>query len=121
GVGSRWRVARSHNDTVPPVPSLLPAARVLPSGLNATDVTGPPGPLMTGVPIGRWVAGSHNRTPPSSLPAARVLPSRLKATELTLVGPVVSGPPVGRGGAGPDKRALPSLLPAAVGSAPRVA
>src|SRR5262249_18285025 len=89
GAAMGWLAPTSHNHTVPAPPSLVPAARVLPSGLNATEVIGPPGPLtMSGVPTGRWVATSHNRTLPSSLPAARVLPSGLDGTEVTAVGPL---------------------------------
>src|SRR5215472_8947616 len=60
--------------------SSLPAARVLPSGLNATELT----ELVVVTGRRGWrVARSHNRTLPSWLPAARVLPSGLNATELT--------------------------------------
>ena len=73
-----WRrVATSHNRTVP---SPLPVARVLPSGLNATESTAPVWPVR-GFLLWRWVATSHNRTVPSPLPLARVLPSGLNATE----------------------------------------
>ena len=70
-------MATSHSRTVP---SPLPLARVLPSGLNATESTGPVWPV-SGPPIGRPVATSHSRTVPSALPLARVLPSGLNATE----------------------------------------
>ena len=65
------------------VPSMLPAARVCPSGLNATESTPLVGPVR-GRPI--WVgwAGSvtfHSRIVPSRPPAARVCPSGLNATE----------------------------------------
>ena len=63
---------------------LLPLARVLPSGLNATDSTGPS--LARESPT-FWprAATSHSTAPlRASLPLARVLPSGLKATELTL-------------------------------------
>ena len=59
------------------VPSPLPAARVCPSGLNATEPTLPVGPVRT--VDGRF----HSRIVPSSLPAARVCPSGLNATEQT--------------------------------------
>ena len=62
------------------------AARVLPSGLNATEQTAPVWPVNA-LPIRRSVATSHNRAPLSArLPLARVLPSGLNATEPT--GPV---------------------------------
>ena len=85
---SRW-VATSHSRTVPSpppgTPSPLPLARVLPSGLNATELTFPAWPVR-GLPICRRVAAFHSRTVPSSLPLARVLPSGLNATELTTPG-----------------------------------
>jgi hypothetical protein len=59
-------------------------ARVVPSALNATDVTPPPYPVNA-LPIWRWVARSHSRTVPSLLALARVLPSGLKATEWTVL------------------------------------
>ena len=77
GVPDRWPVATSHNRTVPSSP---PLARVLPSGLNATDKTWPVWPVR-GSPAGWPVATSHSRTVPSSLPLARVLPSGLNATD----------------------------------------
>ena len=73
------------------VSSALPAASVLPSGLNATDCTYPAAPV-SGLPSGAGCAGSarsHNRTVSSALPAASVLPSGLNATEYTVfAGPV---------------------------------
>src|SRR5215472_6679214 len=110
GVAIRWWVARSHNHTVPPVPSLLPAARVLPSRLNASELMLVW--LISAAPIGRWLATSHNRTLPSLPPAARVLPSRLNATELMLVW-LISAAPIGRWLATSHNRTLPSLPPAA--------
>ena len=53
----------------------------MPSVLNATDVTGPVGPVRTA--ICRWLAMSHSRAVPSALPVASVLPSALNATEVT--------------------------------------
>ena len=85
-------VATSHNRTVP---SSLPVARVLPSGLNATDQTAP-ACAVRGLPIWRWVATSHNRTVPSSLPVARVLPSGLNATDQTSRVCPVRGLPIWR-------------------------
>ena len=72
----RW-VATSHSRTVP---SPLPLASVVPSGLNATEPTGPVWPV-SGAPIGRWVATSHSRTVSSAPPLASVVPSGLNATE----------------------------------------
>src|SRR5262249_58345412 len=71
---SRWLVM-SDNQTAP---SPLPLARVVPSGLNATDSMLAVGPVR-----GRRGAMSHSRTVPSMLPLARVLPPGLNATELT--------------------------------------
>ena len=73
---SCW-VAASHSWTVP---SLLAAATVAPSGLNATASTGLRSELI-GAPISCWVATSHSRTFPSSPPVARVAPSGLNATQ----------------------------------------
>ena len=72
----RW-VATSHSRTVP---STLALARVLPSGLNATEVTEPVWPVRE-LPACRPAATGHNRTGPFMLPLARVLPSGLNATE----------------------------------------
>jgi len=77
----------SHNRTVW---SALPAARVLPSGLNVTEVTRPVWPLR-GAPTWRLVARSHTRTVWSGLALARILLSGLNATEV--IGPTG---PVGR-------------------------
>ena len=71
-------VATSHNRTVP---SASPVARVLPSGLNATQSTEPV--LLRERPIGWRVGTSHNCTVSSAAPLARVLPSGLNATEST--------------------------------------
>ena len=84
----RW-LATSHSRTVL---SPLPLARVLPSGLNATEKTLPVWPV-SGAPTGRWLATSHSRTVLSSLPLARVLPSGLNATESTVSVWPVSGSP----------------------------
>src|SRR5450755_2638734 len=78
----------SHSRTVW---SALPAAKVCPSGLNATEYTVLEGPV-NGRPsrIG-WLGlvTSHRRTVLSPPAAARVRPSGLNATEYTsLVGPV---------------------------------
>ena len=68
--------------------SPLPAARVRPSGLNATDLRRtcrPSGPVSSW-PICTGCAGLatfHSHTLSSALPAARVRPSGLNATELT--------------------------------------
>ena len=79
---SCW-VATFHSWTVP---SLLAAATVVPSGLNATASTGLRSELI-GAPISCWVAASHSRTFPSSPPVARVVPSGLNATERPPVTP----------------------------------
>ena len=63
----RSPVATSHSRTVP---SSLPVASVLPSGLNATDHTEPVWPVSGGADAGWPVATSHSRTVPSSLPVA---------------------------------------------------
>ena len=104
-----WPVATSHSRTVP---SSLPLARVLPSGLNATEQTASVWPV-SGLPIGWPVATSHNRTVPSSLPLARVLPSGLNATETTLPVWPVSGLPIWRPVATSHSRTVPSALPLA--------
>src|SRR5215475_6760968 len=80
------------------VPSPLPAARVSPSGLNATESTGPAESVSRAAEVGEvrqlhGAGNSHNQTP-LALPAARVAPSRLNATELTgAAGPVGRLPP----------------------------
>src|SRR6476619_3261327 len=62
--------------------SPLPLARVVPSGLNATDWTAPV--WSSGSPMGWWVATSHSRSVSSlALPLARVVPSGLNATDAT--------------------------------------
>lgn len=66
--------------------SALPAASIVPAGLNATDQTGPVCPVSGGP---SWVArpGSvtfHSRTVSSALPLARVSPSGLKSSECTV-------------------------------------
>ena len=75
------------------MPSLLAAARVRPSGLNATELT-PSVPPASGWPSRAGRAGSvtfHSQTMPSVPPAARVRPSGLNATEeITFLGPVDS-------------------------------
>src|SRR5262249_52500465 len=79
-----------------------PAARVLPSGLNATART--LANCATRVARVLPVATSHSLTVASQLPEARVLPSGLNATELTRsVGPVgVAVLASGGCGFGPD-------------------
>src|SRR5436189_256370 len=89
----------------------LTEASVLPSGLNATLVTGPV-LLVSGKPRRVWVATSHSRTVAVSLADASMRPSGLNATLVTgaklvpgarlLTGPVVPvrGPPSRRGCAG---------------------
>jgi len=69
--------------------SLLPVARVCPSGLKATELTVSVWPAMTGP--GR----SQSRAVLSALPVARVCPLGLKATDQTML-----VWPVGWGGAG---------------------
>src|SRR5437764_3787741 len=63
---------------------LLPLAEasVIPSGLNATLLTGPVLPI-SGKPSCVWVTRSHNRIVPSALPDASMRPSGLNATLLT--------------------------------------
>src|SRR5215510_14653376 len=83
-VGAALGLSSSHNRTVPDwlssywvVP--LPTARVFPSGLKATVLTGPSGPRRTvGVALG--FPNSQSRTVLSSLPEARSCPSGLKVT-----------------------------------------
>src|SRR5260221_676732 len=91
-----------------PVPP-LPGAGVLPSGLNATDITGPVGPV-SGLPTGWWVATSHNCAVPSLLPKATVAPSGLNATEVTFPEDPVRAPPTWRWVATSHRRTVPSLL-----------
>ncbi len=79
--------------------SALLAASMSPSGLKATDQTGPVWPV-SGEPIREASCGSvtsHSRTVSSAEPLARVRPSGLKATEW--ISPVwpVSGSPTVRG------------------------
>ena len=60
----------------------LPLARVLPSRLNAIELTSPAWPLSGGLIC--WpVATFHSWIVPSESPLARVLPSGLNAIELT--------------------------------------
>src|SRR6266516_3284604 len=77
-----WPVTAFHHRAVP---SMRPLARVLPPGLNATELTSPVWPVR-GFPICRPVVTSHSRTAPSAPALAKVLPSRLNATDQT--GPV---------------------------------
>jgi hypothetical protein len=74
--------------------SVLPEARILPSGLNATEVTEPAAPVR-GWPMGLPVAASHSLIVPSALPEARSFPSGLNATELTEPAAPVRGWPMG--------------------------
>ena len=71
------RTSHSRTESSPPL-----LARVVPSGLNATEKAISVR-LKSGSPIGWWVATSGSRAEPSSLPVARVLPSGLNATERT--------------------------------------
>src|SRR6516225_3910489 len=84
-------VATFQNRTVP---SELPLAKVLRSGLNATELTGPVWPVRAA--ICRRVATSHRMAVPLLLPVARVVPSGLNATEVTPPVWAVRGPPIGR-------------------------
>src|SRR5215467_7418420 len=85
-------VGRCHNRTVA---SPLPLARVLPSGLNATELTNPSGPVR-GPPIGWRVATFHNTIVVSPKPVARVVLSGLNATDQTPPPwPVRRGAPIG--------------------------
>src|SRR5690242_13171133 len=89
------------------LPSPLPVARVLPSGLKATEFTGAPAPGLSGVPVGWGVATSHNDTVLSLLPGGRVFPLGAEATGAA--GPV-RGPLTGWWVAMSHNRTLPSLL-----------
>ena len=75
-ISSSERV-NSHSRTVP---SPLPLANMLPSGLNATLLTQDVCPVS--VSIDCPVTASHSRTVLSSLPLASMAPSGLKATLL---------------------------------------
>src|SRR5271165_3748925 len=95
---SRSGLATFHSQTVP---SPLPAARVCPSGLNATEVTPSLGPARVCPFSVAWEAllTFHSQIlagPPPAfqvVPAARVCPSGLNATEVTpVVGPVRGRP-----------------------------
>src|SRR5262245_3927407 len=92
-LASLWGgLATFHSRTVP---SVLPVARVVPPGLNATEVTGPVCPVRGG-PAGWWVVRSHSCAVPSLLPVARVVPCGLNATEVTLpVKGLIRGVPIG--------------------------
>src|SRR3954463_16584374 len=72
-------VTASHNVTVP---SSLPLASRLPSGLKATDVTFFE-LLLTGGETSPRVWALESSTVPSDLPAARIWPFGLTATALT--------------------------------------
>ena len=62
----------------------LPETMRVPSGLNATLITGPVWPV-SGAPMGWPVAASHSRTVLSALPEAMRCPSGLNATLDTVV------------------------------------
>src|SRR6516225_8205378 len=88
--------------------SELPLAKVLRSGLNATELTGPVWPVRAA--ICWWVATSHNWTLPPAPPLARVVPSGLNATEKT--GPLgTRGAPIGWWVATSHSNTVPSELP----------
>ncbi len=70
-------VDKSHSLRYPYVPLWYPAARVVPSGENATEFTEPKGPSVT---VFLSVAISHNATVPYHDAAARVVPSGENAT-----------------------------------------
>ena len=93
------------------VPSPLPVARVLPYGLNATELTGPTGPrsTATGEEGTQLVAKPQNQTP-VALPATRVVPSGLNATELTRPVGLVRRLPPGRWVATSHSRTLASVV-----------
>src|ERR1017187_1407261 len=108
------RVARCQTRTWS---SLLPAARPVPSGLNATVFTQFVAPVSGAAPTGR--AGSlmfHSHTLSSWLPAASMVPSRLNATEVTSAAGPASGRPSSAGRRGSmtsQSRTVRSSLPAA--------
>src|SRR6185437_1092303 len=75
------------------MPRNVPATRVFPSGLKATQKQGL---MSTSLPLGLNLCSvavrlplftSQRRTEPYTLPEARVLPSGLKATDRTTSGP----------------------------------
>ncbi len=72
------------------VPSPYAAATRVPSGLNATAVTGPE-PDRSAGPRSVPVAVTHSRTVPSPYPAATRVPSGLNATEVTPGEPGAAG------------------------------
>src|SRR5690242_13741443 len=82
GAGFRL-LERLHSRTPSSAP---PAARMLPSGLNATEFTLLPGLPRTSLAQDPGLAPVtfHSRIRPSAPPAARNCPVRLNATELTL-------------------------------------
>jgi len=88
-----WRLATFHRTMIP---SILPDASVLPSGLKATLDTPPERPVKGG-PTGWRVAAFHKMIVPSSLPEAKVLPSGLKTTLLTKSECPVKGWPMAGG------------------------
>lgn len=82
---SGWRYVAPRHTVI--VPLNAPAARVRPSGLNATLKTGPVPPLS--VASGLLPGRRHSCTVPASLPVARI---RLWAANTTLL---TSPPPAG--------------------------
>jgi hypothetical protein len=102
------RVATFHTSTLA---SDVPAATVLPSGLNATPATRLRGPVSGPPPNGLGEAGSetfHSRTLLSALPAASVLPSGLNATDSAY--PVAPASGRDRPGLGPLPRRLAAVV-----------
>src|SRR5262249_17258039 len=78
----RRKRAASHHRAIPSQP---PVARLLLTGLKATDST-PPSQLLDAVtagPLCLWVATSHTRILPSLFPVASSPPSELNAIEFT--------------------------------------
>src|SRR6266699_354565 len=65
------------------VPAASAVARVLPSGLNATEYTAIAPTVSDAPPTCSLVATFHSRAVPSAPPVARVVPSGLNATEYT--------------------------------------
>src|SRR5207249_1365697 len=84
-------VAAFHNRTVP---SPLALARVLPSGLNATEQTRPV-PAAGGAPVGRPAAACHTRAASAPRAAAAVSPRGRRAPSAAPLEPA-RGWPIGR-------------------------
>ena len=101
-VADSARVAMFHTSTLA---SEVPAARLCPSGLNATALTQfvapvkvPSGTALPDCPAARAAPSRHNHTFLSRLDAARSRPSGLNATPETCMAGPVSGIPANRTG-----------------------